>query len=161
MVNSDQKMFSPQDTLGADNQYILKQLLAGFLNRWEAEGPKGLCHVHTFHLSKLSQFSDDRIAREQKSILRELDRWRKVIAGRTQTLDLFWEGHTLCWVERVTVGAPLSSLSSPLSLYEGISLIEECLCLLELIHSERDFQLGDPLLHLNISPQNIVAARHH
>jgi formylglycine-generating enzyme len=155
MVNNDQKIFSPQDRLGAESEYLLKNLLSGFLNRWEAEGPKGPCHLHTYPISKLDQLSNNRKVREQKSILRELDRWRKVVAGRPNTLDLFWEGDVLCWVERVTVGAPLSSLHSSLTLYEGVSLIEECLCLLELLHSERDFQIGDPLLHLNITPQNI------
>ena len=155
MVNSNISAFLPNDIIGPKSDYTLLSCTDEKLQIWQAKGPHGTCQIKCYARPKLKKFNERRQEREKRAVLKELDRWRTVLVGRPNTLDVFWEGHHLCWVESPSRGASLASLKEPLSLYEGISLIEECLCLLELIHAERDFQLGDPLLHLHIKPQTI------
>ena len=148
-------LLKPHNKIGPNEAYTLISPIDEPRLVWKAQGPKGLCQIKCYARPQLKEFTESRQEREKRAVLKELDRWRGVIAGRPNTLDIFWETHYLCWVESLTQGASLASLQEPLSLYEGISLIEEVLCLLELIHAERDFQLGDPLLHLNIQPHTI------
>ncbi|MAD61843.1 MAG: hypothetical protein CMH49_10095 [Myxococcales bacterium] len=155
MVKASSTTFLPNDTIGPNSDYVLLSCSDDTMQVWQARGPKGKCQIKCYARPKLNDFNERRQEREKRAVLKELDRWRTVIVGRPSTLDIFWEGCHLCWVESLNQGASLASLKEPLSLYEGISLVEESLCLLELIHAERDFQLGDPLLHLNIRPQTI------
>lgn len=148
-------ILKPHEKIGPNEAYTLISPIDEARQVWKTQGPKGLCQIKCYTRPQLKEFTESRQEREKRAVLKELDRWRGVIAGRPHTLDIFWEAHHLCWVESLTQGASLASLQEPLSLYEGISLIEEVLCLLELIHAERDFQLGDPLLHLNIQPHTI------
>ena len=143
------------DRIGESGQYTLKRALGASQARWLADSSLGPCHVRLCEPAEWSTLSRERRARERRSISREASRWRSVTAARPRLRDVFWEGDTLCWVEAPTRGAALSTLEGSLTLYEGMSLIEECLCALDVLHGERDFQLGDPLLHLNVTPQTI------
>lgn len=159
MKSSDHTLFRPQDQIGDHHEYQVLHQVEGHPYLFSVRGPKGECDLYAHPLPQLRALSTSGQDRERRAISRELSRWRKVLAARPTWFDHFWEKDTLCWVEPRIAGAPLSSLQSPLSLYEGISLIEECLCALDLIHAERDLQMGDPLLHLNLSPENIWRSR--
>ncbi len=159
MQKTNPTHFSPQDILGVNGEYKLLHRVPNRQRCWWARGPRGECYLYVYGLPQLSQLSTSGQQRERRSIIRELDRWRRVLVARPSSFDVFWEGDILCWVEGKVEGAPLSSLAEPLSLYQGISLTEECLCALELIHAERDFQSGDPLLHLNLCPDHIWRSR--
>lgn len=146
---------APDLRIGSDANYVLTRQHLSLVETWYAEGPHGECHVRILPPEGWLDLSEDRKKRESNTVLRELNRWRNVTVARPKLREIFWEENTLIWIESVIEGAPLSSLSHNLSLNEGMSLIEEGLCALDLIHSERDFQLGEPLLHLNINPHTI------
>ena len=147
--------FRAHDRLGSQGQYTLIKPLAELEERWLAESPRGQCHLRIHRPAEWHTLSRERRDREARTVLKEAERWRGVTVARPRFREVFWEEQALCWVEAPVRGASLASLDGQLSLYEGMSLIEECLCALDLLHGERDFQLGDPLLHLNISPQTI------
>ena len=146
---------SPQDEIGPEGQYRLIERHASLDEGWRADGPQGRCYLRAHTPLGWETLSSERRSREERAVIRELNRWRGLTVARPSFREIFWENQRLFWVEAPISGAPLSSLSAPLSLYEGMSLIEECLCALDLIHAERDFQLGEPLLHLNITPDTI------
>ena len=124
--------------------------------RWRARSEMNeLVQVRVVRAPLPAHCTADRIAREQRTLLREADRWRGVHIARPEVIELFFEDGFLCWVERPIRGAALSSLQEPLHYTEGLNLLEEALYAIDQLHSERDFKSGDPLLHLNINAETI------
>lgn len=114
------------------------------------------CRLRALPLPMPERVEAELREREKLRILKELERWSEVGLARPRTVELFWEGDALCWVEEQVKGAPLSSLDGRLPLIDGLSLIEEVLFALDDHQSYTDFMTGEPLLHLNLHPSTIL-----
>ena len=116
------------------------------------------CRLRALQIPSSDRVEEAVKEREKQRVLRELEKWREVTLARPRLVELFWQGDVLCWVEEPVRGAPLSSLSEPMSTLDGLLLVEEVLFTLEDHHSHADFMAGEPLLHLNFHPSTILRA---
>ena len=150
------RLLKSLDQIGPYQSYTLVRPLDPLSQRWEVKSEHGgVYHARPFPIPLPADFTPQRLEREQSRLIKECQRWKEIHLGRPQWVDTFCEGQTLYWIEKPIIGAPLSSISNPLNLAEGLYLTAEVLHLLDEIHAHRDFKSDEPLLHLNLHPSTL------
>lgn len=152
--------FQIGDQLGIDQKYTIVHA-SPQRSGWHVKDKQGqLWYLRTQEIPLPAHVDLDRLKREQKSILREAERWQGLHIARPEVKYIFWHHRYLCWIEAILQGAALSSLTQPLQTIEAFFLLEECLYALQQLHKNQDFKTGEPLLHLNLNDKNIWRGTH-